>query len=294
MTAPVETVVETTEDLLETVTAPVETVVETTEELLETVTAPVETVVETTEDLLETVTAPVETVVETTEDLLETVTAPVETVVETTEDLLETVTAPVETVVEDVTSIIPSLLDDVTGEDGLLTGDDGFLDTLIGGDSLSFLPGFGGASVDAPETSVFDGLLGEEDIFGLDVVDTDLTADDLFAGLSGDASLTGTLVDQGLFELAPTENGEASDPEIDGLLNDILAGGVEDVLGEHNTFDDLLNAETTGDDATSFEGGLLADDAIEDAMNTLFSQVDDAGTTLLDSVFDNSTDSDSV
>lgn len=55
-----------------------------------------------------------------------------------------------------------------------------------------------------------------------------------------------------------------------------------------------MNAETTGDDASSFEGGLLADDAIEDAMNTLFSQVDDAGTTLLDSVFGNSTDSDSV
>tara|TARA_R110000868_G_scaffold18172_70_gene79935 strand:+ start:12080 stop:14260 length:2181 start_codon:yes stop_codon:yes gene_type:complete len=297
VSAPVETVVDTTDDLIETVSAPLETVVDTTDDLIDTVSAPLETVVDTTDDLIDTVTAPLETVTDTTDDLIDTVSAPLETVTDTNDDLIETVSAPVETVVEDVTSGLTPLVEDLIGEDGILDGDDGFLDTLIGGDSPTSLLGFGGGG-DSAEASVFGGLLGEEDIFGLDVdVDTDVGADDLFAGLSGDASLTGTLVDQGLFEDAASGDGAAPDPEIDDLLNDILAGGVEDVLGEQNTFNDLLDAAAPDGDGllSDAEGsGLLVDNAVDDAMNTLFNTGGDAETSLLDGLFDSSSDNDAV
>ena len=276
---------------------PVSVVVDSIDPLTDVVTDTVETVVDTTDDLIDTVSAPVETVVDTTDDLIETVSAPLETVTDTTDDLIETVSAPVETVVEDVTSGLTPLVEDLIGEDGILDGDDGFLDTLIGGDSPTSLLGFGGGG-DSAEASVFGGLLGEEDIFGLDVdVDTDVGADDLFAGLSGDASLTGTLVDQGLFEDAASGDGAAPDPEIDDLLNDILAGGVEDVLGEQNTFNDLLDAAAPDGDGllSDAEGsGLLVDNAVDDAMNTLFNTGGDAETSLLDGLFDSSSDNDAV
>ncbi len=299
VTDSVETVVDTTDDLIETVAAPLETVVDTTDDLIETVTAPLETVVDTTDDLIDTVTAPLETVVDTTDDLIDTVAAPLETVVDTTDDLIDTVAAPLETVVEDVTSGLSPLVEELIGEDGILDGDDGFLDTLIGGDSPTSLLGFGGGDSDSAEASVFGGLLGEEDIFGLDVAaDTDVGADDLFAGLSGDASLTGTLVDQGLFEAAASADGTAPDPEIDDLLNDILAGGVEDVLGEQNTFNDLLDAAAPDGDGllsdVAESGGLLVDNAVDDAMNTLFNTGGDAETSLLDGLFDSSSNNDAV
>ena len=294
---PVSVVVDSIDPLTDVVTDTVETVVDTTDDLIDTVSAPVETVVDTTDDLIDTVSAPLETVVDTTDDLIDTVTAPLETVTDTTDDLIDTVSAPLETVTEDVTSGLTPLVEDLIGEDGILDGDDGFLDTLIGGDSPTSLLGFGGGG-DSAEASVFGGLLGEEDIFGLDVdVDTDVGADDLFAGLSGDASLTGTLVDQGLFEDAASGDGAAPDPEIDDLLNDILAGGVEDVLGEQNTFNDLLDAAAPDGDGllSDAEGsGLLVDNAVDDAMNTLFNTGGDAETSLLDGLFDSSSDNDAV
>ena len=294
---PVSVVVDSIDPLTDVVTDTVETVVDTTDDLIDTVSAPLETVVDTTDDLIDTVTAPLETVTDTTDDLIDTVSAPLETVTDTNDDLIETVSAPVETVVEDVTSGLTPLVEDLIGEDGILDGDDGFLDTLIGGDSPTSLLGFGGGG-DSAEASVFGGLLGEEDIFGLDVdVDTDVGADDLFAGLSGDASLTGTLVDQGLFEDAASGDGAAPDPEIDDLLNDILAGGVEDVLGEQNTFNDLLDAAAPDGDGllSDAEGsGLLVDNAVDDAMNTLFNTGGDAETSLLDGLFDSSSDNDAV
>ncbi|SFH37723.1 hypothetical protein [Sulfitobacter dubius] len=88
-------------------------------------------------------------------------------------------------------------------EEGV-SSDDGFLDTLVAGVAEDPL-----ASVETlldPGQTLLDGLLGENDVFGLNVVETD-EGDDLFAGLTGEKGLTGSLVEQDVLGLSDPVGG---------------------------------------------------------------------------------------
>lgn len=183
-----------------------------------------------------------------------------------------------------------------TSFDDMPVDDDGFLDTLVAG-SAEELFGAADTLLD-PGTSLFDGLLGDADIFGLNTVEDSPEGDDLFAGLAGEEGLTGSLVDEGVLGLSVPLEGYAPDPEVDNLLNDILAGGVGDITEETEAFDALL-----GNEAASEEGGALIGDglgaltevgAVENALGVLFGQDSSEGSSLLGGLFTGAADDDTV
>ncbi|MFG6546872.1 hypothetical protein [Sulfitobacter sp. 1A13730] len=186
-----------------------------------------------------------------------------------------------------------ALLDDVSPSED--AGDDGFLDTLVAGATEDLL-GSAETLLD-PSDPLLDGLLGEDDVFGLNVVEGD-EGDDLFAGLAGEQGLTGSLVEQDVLGLSNSGEEDAPDAEVDNLLNDILAGGVSDITGEDGAFDALLN----NDAAAEEEGELLAADdaavaeagAVEGALDILFDQGADSGHSLLGGLLQETSDIDNA
>ncbi|NKX42024.1 hypothetical protein HGG71_11190, partial [Rhodobacteraceae bacterium R_SAG2] len=186
-----------------------------------------------------------------------------------------------------------ALLDDVPPSED--AGDDGFLDTLVAGATEDLL-GSAETLLD-PSDPLLDGLLGEDDVFGLNVVEGD-EGDDLFAGLAGEQGLTGSLVEQDVLGLSNSGEEDAPDAEVDNLLNDILAGGVSDITGEDGAFDALLN----NDAAAEEEGELLAADdaavaeagAVEGALDILFDQGADSGHSLLGGLLQETSDIDNA
>ncbi len=285
----VETVAETVETVTEVVPDVVETATETVESLtdgilgddglvggllggaftasaLDAVGAPVETVTETTSEMAATSAAIADPLVM---DATETA----ETVEDTLSSGLDASAALVTPVVADAVETAAAATDPLTEE-----GDDGFLDTLIGEYGALDLLGESDTPEDTRAPSIFEGLLGEGDIFGLDVPGADDGSDDLFAGLSGGESLSGSLIDQGVLALSDDTGADESDPEIDGLLNNILAGGVEDLFAESSTFDQLFQNDDTPVDGPSedvpaaepADSGVFLDESVEDALNVLF------------------------
>ncbi|MEQ9056133.1 MAG: hypothetical protein RLO38_15690, partial [Roseovarius confluentis] len=138
------------------------------------------------------------------------------------------------------------------------SGDDGFLDSLVGAgdDVIADLPDNltqigGNISLDGMD-DVLAGLLGDDDTFGVEVPDSEIDGfDDLFAGLVGDSSLTGTLVGTGGDLLA--------DGEVDDLLSEILGPASADVTGGDGDVIGALLGDADADGGVSQVGGLLAD-----------------------------------
>jgi len=85
------------------------------------------------------------------------------------------------------------------------------------------------------------------------------------------------LIDQGVLGLSDDTGPDESDPEIDGLLNNILAGGVEDLFAESSTFGELFESdapvEGPAEEIAASEptdSGVFLDESVEDALNVLF------------------------
>jgi hypothetical protein len=167
----------------------------------------------------------------------------------------------------DVGDVVDSIVLASTDAVADFGGDDGFLDTLLSGDGVEAL-------LNSAPDEIFEGLLGGEDTFGLDVV-PGVSDDDLSAGLSGGASLTGSLADQSLLDLSDQTETADVDDEVDGLLNDILAGGVDDILGQASEFTSLLGGDADSGDDASISGepiaDLFEDSVVEGALGVLFS-----------------------
>jgi hypothetical protein len=215
--------------------------------------------------------------------------------------------------VDELVGDIP-VVGDLLDEDGLLgnvIGEDSALGGLLGlggsdeetgssegdseeGDYLDALLGLDNPAGDLVDTvsgvlddisldgagDVMAGLLGDEDVFDVDVPDAVTGGfDDLFAGLVGEDSLVGSLVDEGL--LAGGSDA-LPDGEVDTLLNEILGPSSSDVLAGGDALSALL--DEAGDSDTSGVGGLLADSAggLVDDVSDAF----DAGASLLDGLMD--------
>lgn len=172
--------------------------------------------------------------------------------------------------------------------------DDGFLDDLLGlGETAEGAADeaagivtdlFEGLSLDGVGDVMTD-LLGDEDIFGVDVPETATDGfDDLYAGLVGETSLVGTLAGEGLIgETADL----LADGEVDALLNEILGPSSSDVTGGEGVFDALFGeADESGETQV---GGLLAETGglVDGIVNAL-----DSDASLLDGLL--STQDDSV
>ncbi len=178
-----------------------------------------------------------------------------------------------------------------------LSEDDGFLDDLLG---LGEMAEGAADEVVGTVTELFDGLsldgvgdvmtdlLGDEDVFGVDVPETATDGfDDLYAGLVGETSLVGTLVGEGLVgETADL----LADGEVDALLNEILGPSSSDVTGGEGVFDALLGEASEAGEGGEFQvGGLLAESGgLVDGIATAL----DADVSLLDGLL--STEDDSV
>lgn len=215
--------------------------------------------------------------------------------------------------VDELVGDIP-VVGDLLDEDGLLgnvIGEDSALGGLLGlggseedaggsedsseeGDYLDALLGLDNPAGDLGDTvsgvlddisldgvgDVMAGLLGDEDVFDVDVPDAVTGGfDDLFAGLVGEDSLVGSLVDEGLLA-----GGSAAlpDGEVDTLLSEILGPSNSDVLAGGDALTALLDE---ADDSDSFgAGGLLADNVggLVDDVSDAF----DAGASLLDGLMD--------
>ncbi len=175
--------------------------------------------------------------------------------------------------------------DEETGssEDDTEEGD--YLDALLGldnpagdlGDTVSGV--LDDISLDGAG-DVMAGLLGDEDVFDVDIPDAATGGfDDLFAGLVGEDSLVGSLVDEGL--LAGGSDA-LPDGEVDTLLSEILGPSNSDVLAGGDALSALL--DEAGDSDTSGAGGLLADNvgSLVDDVTDAF----DTGASLLDGLMD--------
>jgi hypothetical protein len=215
--------------------------------------------------------------------------------------------------VDELVGDIP-VVGDLLDEDGLLgnvIGEDSALGGLLGlggsdeetgsseddseeGDYLDALLGLDNPAGDLVDTvsgvlddisldgagDVMAGLLGDEDVFDVDVPDAVTGGfDDLFAGLVGEDSLVGSLVDEGL--LAGGSDA-LPDGEVDTLLNEILGPSSSDVLAGGDALSALL--DEAGDSDASGVGGLLADSVggLVDDVSDAF----DAGASLLDGLMD--------
>ncbi|WP_193372581.1 hypothetical protein [Oceanicola sp. S124] len=155
------------------------------------------------------------------------------------------------------------LLEDVDGD-----GIDSFLDSLVSDVMNDGLP-VGG--------DLLDGLLGDVDVFGIDVGEGGDELGDMFAGLDDLSSLTGSLISCGIVETLNGAEGSDHDPDVNALLNDLLGEGGGEILGGSGAFEALLGEETPDQGE-----GLLGDTAIEEAIGTLFGVVGDTSDTLLD------------
>ncbi|MCZ4351616.1 hypothetical protein O4H61_03750, partial [Roseovarius aestuarii] len=216
------------------------------------------------------------------------------------EDVIPEALPDVTDALDEGLEVVGALTDPVLGDggvvDGLLGdgGDDGFLDTLIAGDDTLFLTGSSDTLDGSGQDTVLDGLLGDDDVFGVDVEASDDSSDDLFAGLSGGGNLSGSLIDQGLLSLEPADAGSSADDEIDSLLNDILAGGVDDIFGDSSELGSLLDVDPAADDVPAQDGvdTLVDDTIIEGALNILFDQGVDQGFSLLGGLFGGTSEED--
>ncbi len=142
--------------------------------------------------------------------------------------------------------------------------DDGFLESLIGGD-----PSIAGAVFDASDMVtdlLFHELLSDQDVFGIDPAAEPPLTDDLVGGLLGVVGLEAALAQP---QAAASDALAGHDPEVDSLLNEIIdsgeraTGGVTDPLA---ALLDPIGAEIG-------EGGLFAADAaVENALATLFGE----------------------
>lgn len=139
--------------------------------------------------------------------------------------------------------------------------DDGFLNDLLGigattDDVTDVVADIGGGVSFDAVGDLMSGLLSDEDTFGVDVPDSSSGGlDDLYAGLVGENSLTGSLVGEGL--LGSTTDPLLADDEIDNLLSEILGPSSSDVTGGGDLFDALFEDDSTGE--TDQVGGLLGD-----------------------------------
>ncbi len=215
--------------------------------------------------------------------------------------------------VDELVGDIP-VVGDLLDEDGLLgnvIGEDSALGGLLGlggsdeetgsseddseeGDYLDALLGLDNPAGDLGDTvsgvlddisldgagDVMAGLLGDEDVFDVDVPDAASSGfDDLFAGLVGEDSLVGSLVDEGL--LAGGSDA-LPDGEVDALLSEILGPSNSDVLAGGDALTALL--DEAGDSDSPGAGGLLADNV--DGLVNDVSDAFDAGASLLDGLMD--------
>lgn len=168
-------------------------------------------------------------------------------------------------------SVAPDASDDQKEQE-----DDGFLDTLLAADD---------------DTGILTGLIGDEDVFGIDVAPmVEDEADDLFMGLGGTDDLGGSLVERGLLD-----DDSSFDAEVDDFLNQIIGSSVDgDVLaGGQNTFEVLIEDNTSDevDELVEEAPDLLDDTVIDDAISTLFGAGDgDSGGGLLGGLFGSNED----
>ncbi|QDY70567.1 hypothetical protein [Qingshengfaniella alkalisoli] len=171
-----------------------------------------------------------------------------------------------DSVATDVSTPTASTTSDAGGmNEDIGSADDGLLDSLLGSE---------------PDT-VLGGLLGDGDPFGISVSEDDASSpaspeDDLFAGLFGTDALTGTLANQGLLENAASTLTAEADHEVDQLLTSILNTSGGDALGGDNAFNALLSDSNDAD--------MFAETELDSALDTLFSDVGDAGASLLDAI----------
>ncbi len=168
-------------------------------------------------------------------------------------------------------SVAPDASDDQKEQE-----DDGFLDTLLAADD---------------DTGILTGLIGDEDVFGIDVAPmVEDEADDLFMGLGGTDDLGGSLVERGLLD-----DDSSFDAEVDDFLNQIIGSSVDgDVLaGGQNTFEVLIEDNTSDevDELVEEAPDLLDDTVIDGAISTLFGAGDgDSGGGLLGGLFGSNED----
>jgi len=183
--------------------------------------------------------------------------------------------------------IVGGLLGGAENADGSNFGeseDDGYLDTLLGIDDSAGAENVSDLT-DVPSGDtlgdVLTGLLGDDDTFGVDVEPTE-TGDfgDLFAGLEGEGSLTGSLMDHGLLNETVDV---LADGEVDSLLSEILGPNSSDVLAGGDAIDALLGAsEGDNDLGAELTDGLV--DSADDQLNDV-SDVTEATSNLLDGLF---------
>ena len=164
---------------------------------------------------------------------------------------------------------VDMVADVVADEDGVVSG---LLDTVAVEDDFleSLLADDGGPDL-------LEGLLGDDDVYAVDVTPEALVGeDDLFVGLGSEYDLSGTLVDEGMIGTAS----DAADAEIDDLLISILGSPVDGDItsAAFSAFDalldDVLGAETELGSALEPENEtLFGDDAVDSAMSALFGGV---------------------
>ncbi len=160
--------------------------------------------------------------------------------------------------------------------------DDAFLETLL------VMP-----THDAPDAEgiVLDGLLGEEDVFGFEVAPEEGGVDDLYAGLTGDSGLTGSVVDSGLL----SGQVEVDDAEVDALLSDILGPSTADVVAGGDALSILLSdvaegGETIMEDGAAGIFGLSEETLLETTPEALVGGIADEGMQLIDGLLDDQTE----
>jgi hypothetical protein len=177
--------------------------------------------------------------------------------------IVDTVVDAAETVVDAAGEALDAVGDGVSD---LIDGDDdGFLDGLLGASTVD--GDLGG------EDTLLAGLLVDDDPFGLALEDVSAVVgdvvDDLFAGLAGVESLAGMLVDGGIIDPTDSQGSAVEyDPEVDGLLSDILGLGTGDILGADSEFETLLDGD--GGAGESGSDSILGDTVVEEALGVLF------------------------
>ncbi|AJE48856.1 hypothetical protein P73_4141 [Celeribacter indicus] len=215
--------------------------------------------------------------------------------------------------IDGVVGDIP-VLDPILGDDGLLgglLGSGGLLGGLLGGGGSDaagdpapsdeppivedasddgFLHGLLGLGEDVTTgladagTDIVSGLLGDDDVFGLDVLgDAD---GDLFAGLAGDDSLAGLLIEQGVIG----GTGDADEGEVDTLLSEILGPAESDLAAGGDALGALLGEDGAASLADGLTG-LLTDGGPLD-LGSVFELSDgpDLGVSLLDGLLPDQSD----
>ncbi|MDR7127539.1 hypothetical protein [Pseudotabrizicola sp. 4114] len=165
-------------------------------------------------------------------------------------------------------------------------GDDGFMESLIGESTLE-------AGADSPEDmadllstatdDVLDELLSDDYLADLDH-DAAVSGEDALLSEMLEVGLTGALAQEAVLGL--TSESDASDPELDALLSEILDSGERPLGGVTDPLAALLESATEGDGAEGNLSGLDIGPAVEDALETMFGappvEADILGSTLGD------------